>query len=129
MQILGGSYLIVAEIPVQWLQSASQKTRTTTPVVHPVWLMDSMGIRAAIYMRCPACNKSINLFPSSATEQKEWNSEEPYVNTMLGCSNCEGLFMLTTDTAYALSLLPPQPDGSTVPRPWRGVANGPQGMA
>jgi len=98
---------------------------TAKAAMYPVWLMDSFGIRAAIFLRCPACNKPMSLFPGTKGEQKEWNAEEPELTTMTGCDNCNGLFFLTLDKAYALAALPPPKPRMKVPRPWDGgVANG-----
>ncbi|KKM62169.1 hypothetical protein LCGC14_1524410 [marine sediment metagenome] len=131
MQVLGNSYLIIAEIPVHWMASASRipKQQEDKLALYPVWLMDSLGTRAAIFVRCPACNASMGLFPSTAAEQQQWNIKEPEISLMMGCANCPGTYRLTNDTLYALSVLPPQKT-HTLPRPLTfGVADGNQGMS
>lgn len=118
MQILGNSYLIIAELPVHWLPSATQIPRPDKgdAAMYPVWLMDSLGVRASVFVRCPACDAPMGLHPSTMSEQQGWNKETPEVRLMMGCSRCSGTYMIDDTVAYCLSLLPPQKTRPTVPR-------------
>lgn len=119
MQILGGSYLIIAELPVYWLSSAAQIPRPqqdVKPAMYPVWLMDSLGVRASVFVRCPACDAPLGLSPSSMSEQEGWNKDTPEVYMMMGCSRCYGAYLIEETRAYCLSLLPVQTTRPSVPR-------------
>ncbi len=117
MQTLGNGYIVVAELPVTWLPAASQIPPEGKAAMYPVWLMDSTGTRAAVFMRCPACDTPLGISPGSAGEQKSWNRDVPDVHMMLGCGNCPALYLLRNEVAYCLSMLPPQQEKRTVPRP------------
>ncbi len=109
LSVMGGNYLIVGEKEVQWMPSATKIPDEKEPkAVHPVWLMDSLGIRAAVFVRCPTCQNPLGFSPSDATEQKEWNQKEPELTNIVGCARCSNLWMLTNDKAYHLMVLPPQ---------------------
>lgn len=109
LSVFGSNYLIVDEKDVQWLPSATIIPVEEEPrAVHPVWLMDSLGIRAAVFVRCPTCQNPLGFSPSDATEQKEWNKKEPELNNILGCAKCSNLWMITTGRAYHLMVLPAQ---------------------
>ena len=119
MQILGSSYLIVAELPVHWLPSASQIPRPeqgAKAALYPVWLMDSLGVRASVFVRCPACDTPLGLSPGSMREQEGWNKDTPEVYMMMGCSICSGTYLIEETRAYCLSLLPAQTTRPAVPR-------------
>ncbi|KKL12912.1 hypothetical protein LCGC14_2531030 [marine sediment metagenome] len=119
MQILGNSYLILAELPVQWVPSASQIPRPqqgAEPAMYPVWLMDSLGVRASVFVSCPICDAPLGLSPGSIHEQEGWNKVPPEVYMMVGCSRCSGSYLIEDTRAYCLSLLPAQTTRSSVPR-------------
>ena len=109
MKPLGSGYVVVAELPVHWLPSASQipkPQKGAEAALYPIWLMDAMGVRAYIFVRCPACDAPLNLSPSSMNEQRGWNESPPDIQLMLGCAGCSGTYMVDEEKAYCLSLLP-----------------------
>ena len=113
MRFLGNSYVVLAELPVHWLPSASQipKPRDgADAAVYPVWLMDSTGVRAHIFMRCPACDAPLNLSPSSMREQNGWNESPPDIQLVTACGRCSGTYMIDEEKAYCLSLMPAHTD-------------------
>jgi len=113
MRVLGNSYVVLAELPVHWLASASQIPKPqegADAAVYPVWLMDATGVRAHIFMRCPACDAPLNLSPSSMSEQNGWNESPPNIQLVMGCARCSGTYMIEEETAYCLSLMPAHTD-------------------
>lgn len=124
LEALGSGYLILAEFPVKWVPSAAQIPADPPELtMYPVWMMDGAGTRAAIFLRCPACLKIMGLAPGNAKEQEQWNSAEVEVSTMAACEKCKATYMITTNKAFLLSLLPPQKVVGC-PRPWTGLAAG-----
>ncbi len=77
--------------------------------VYPVWLMDSLGVRAAVFIRCPTCQMPLGLSPGDATEQKQWNKKEPVLSSMLGCVKCANVWMITNNKAYHLMAVAASP--------------------
>ena len=111
MRILGNSYIVVAELPVHWLQSASNIPRPQVgaeAAIYPVWLMDGLGTRAHVFMRCPSCDSPMGLGPDSSGEQEGWNRNPPDISLIIGCIRCDGAFMIEQEKAYCLSLTPSQ---------------------
>ncbi|KKK56751.1 hypothetical protein LCGC14_3061390 [marine sediment metagenome] len=109
MRFLGNSYVVLAELPVHWLPSASQIPKLqegADAAIYPVWLMDATGVRAHIFMRCPACDAPLNLSPSSMREQRGWNESPPDIQLITGCLRCSGTYMIDEEKAYCLSLTP-----------------------
>ncbi len=104
LQVPVNNYIIIGERAVQWLPSVANIPAEEDPpkAVYPVWLMDSIGIRAAVFIRCPTCQMPLGLSPGDITEQKEWNKKEPTLNSMLGCVKCSNIWMITNSTAYHL---------------------------
>ena len=123
LSVMGGSYLIISELAVQWLPSALNIPMDEDPpkAVYPVWLMDALGVRAAFFVRCPTCKTPMGITPSDLVEQKNWNAEKPNLTNILACSTCAGLWMITADRAYQLQVLPAQSVGARpVSMPPRG---------
>ena len=105
------NYLIIGERAVQWVPSVSRIPDEEDPpkAVYPVWLMDSLGVRAAVVIRCPTCQMPLGLSPGDAAEQKEWNKKEPVLNSMLGCVKCANIWMITNSKAYHLMAISTPP--------------------
>lgn len=117
LNVFGNGYLIIEELSVQWMPSAAKIPAEENPkVVYPVWLVDSLGIRAAIFVRCPICKSPLGISPADASEQKDWNKADPSLCTMLGCQKCSGVWMITENKAYHLQMLP-VPSTAHIPRP------------
>lgn len=110
VNVMGGNYIIIGEMAVQWMPSAAKIPVEEDPpkAVYPVWLMDSLGIRAAIFVRCPTCQSPLGISPNDAAEQVNWNKEDPEINSILGCGRCSNMWMITAGRAYHLQLLPVQ---------------------
>ena len=110
LSVFGSNYLVIDELAVEWLPSATKipVEEDTPKAVYPVWLMDSLGIRAAVFVRCPTCQQPLGVQPGDAAEQAAWNKKEPKVNSILGCAKCANLWMITKDRAYHLMVLPVQ---------------------
>ena len=117
LNVFGSNYLIVSEMNVQWMPSATAIPADGKPpkAVYSVWLMDALGIRAAVFVRCPNCQSPLGLSPTDATEQKNWNKKEPEVNNIFGCAKCSAVWMLTMNKVYHL-MVTPAPQERT-PRP------------
>ncbi len=111
------NYIIIGERAVQWMPSAAKIPVEEGPpkAVYPVWLMDSLGIRAAVFIRCPTCQMPLGLSPGNDTEQQEWNKQEPVLNSMLGCVKCANIWMITNHTAYHLMAIA-TPVAERIPR-------------
>lgn len=117
LSVFGTSYLVIGEMPVEWMPSALKIPAEEAPkAVYPVWLMDSLGIRAAIFVRCPNCKSPLGISPADGDEQQNWNKDNPTLRTIVGCARCSNMWMLTPDRAYHLQILPVPPT-SRVPRP------------
>jgi len=111
VHLLGNSYIVIAELQVHWLSSAAKIPRPKVgakAAAYPVWLMDGLGTRAHVFMRCPACDAPMGVGPSSAVEQAGWNRNPPDISLIVGCTHCPGTFMIEEETAYCLSLTPSQ---------------------
>lgn len=107
--IPGNGYAIIAELPVHWVDSAARiPAKKSPPSIYPVWLTDSLGTRAAVFTRCPICDTSLAITPSTASEQSEWNKEPPEVYMVMGCTHCSSTFLVREEIAYCLIALPPQ---------------------
>ncbi len=109
LNVFGSNYMVVGEMNVKWLPSATVIPADEKPTaVYPVWLLDSLGIRAAVFVRCPTCQNPLGFSPSDAAEQKDWNKKEPEMSNIIGCAKCSNLWMITNDKAYHLMVLPAQ---------------------
>lgn len=114
LNVFGSNYLIISEMNVRWLPSATAIPAEEPPkAVYSVWLMDALGIRAAVFLRCPTCQSPLGLSPSDATEQQEWNKKEPEINNIFGCAKCSNVWMLTMNKVYHLMVTPVPPQART----------------
>jgi len=119
VKLLGSSYVVLAEIPVRWLQSASQIPKPQAgaeAAMYPVWLMDGTGTRAHIFVRCPTCDAPLGLSPSSMGEQRGWNETPADVQLIVGCPRCSGTYMIEEEKAYCLSMIATPVPRTTNPR-------------
>ena len=110
LSVFGNSYLVVSEVDVQWMPSAAAIPVDEKPpkALYTVWLTDSLGIRAAVFLRCPTCQSTLGLSPGDAQEQGEWNKKEPEISNIFGCVKCSNVWMLTLNKAYHLLIVPVQ---------------------
>lgn len=100
-------FLIVQTERVNWRESATQPSATDTPF-NPVWLTDALGIRAAIFLRCPKCRSPLGISPATQADQDAWQKQPPELNALIPCPHCSSLLLMTNTQGHFLAVLPAQ---------------------
>lgn len=112
MQFPNNGFIVIKTEPVHWRNSATEPA-APNEVFSPVWLTDALGIRAAIFLRCPQCRSPLGVNPATRADQDDWQKQPPELNAFIPCLHCSSLMLMTNTEGHFLMAIPADPRPAT----------------